>query len=462
MICCYIDRAAQVTLGQCATPLSQCLAGYWCTTDSLSIAANTCPPGQFAAAGQATCASCNCAAGYSCLIASVSSSGTACGIGQYGPGSTAPCTNCALGYYGASAALTAATCSGQCSAGYYCPAGSSNATANKCFGSRSTTAAWIRSVNASSSNVTLSMVSGTPLGTIVMSNTRTGMDVMCSDAPARLPSLLVSPNDGAGVIAAVAVADVNGDGAVDVVARLANGTVVAARNDGRFNFSTSPSVTLSRTASCSAVWDVNGDGLVDVVVWNVSGGAVGVWRSNGSLMSSSATYGFGIPGVGSGGATVVSVGVADLSGDGVLDIVIASTSSSGLWVGVTTSSGSFQDVTATQSPALFSSSASTCVVLGDVNSDGAVDVLMCKASSPPRLWLNNGAMMLSNWTDIGSQAVSSGCFGDVDNDGDVDLLLSGSDTRLYINDGTGLFTLWLTWSVSGVALLVDVNGDGRF
>ena len=316
-------------------------------------------------------------------------------------------------------------------------------------------------MNASSSNVTLSMVSGTPLGTIVMSNTRTGMDVMCSDASARLPALLVSPNEGAGAIAAVSVADMNGDGAVDVVARLANGTVVAARNDGRFNFSTSPSVTLSRTASCSAVWDVNGDGLVDVVVWNVSGGAVSVWRSNGSSMTSSATDSVGIPGVSSGGTTVVSVGVADLSGDGVLDAVIASTSSSGLWAGMTTSSTNFQDVTATQSSGLFSSSASTCVVLGDVNSDGAVDVLMCKASSPPRLWLNNGAMMLSNWTDIGSQAVSSGCFGDVDNDGDLDLLLSGSDSRLYTNDGTGMFTLWLTWSVSGVALLVDVNGDGR-
>ena len=317
-------------------------------------------------------------------------------------------------------------------------------------------------MNASSGDVTLSMVSGTPLGTIVMSNTRTGMDVMCSDAAARLPSLLVSPSGGAGVIAAVAVADTNGDGAMDVVARLVNGTVVAARNDGRFNFSSTPFVTLSRNASCSAVWDVNADGLVDAVVWDFAGG-VSVWRSNGSTMSSSSTYGAGIPGVGSGSSTaVVGVGLTDLSGDGVLDAVVASTSSSLLWAGVTTSSSStFRDVTSAQSPALFSSAASTCVVLGDVNSDGAVDVLMCKASSPPRLWLNNGAMMLSNWTDIGSQAVSSGCFGDVDNDGDLDLLLGGSDSRLYINDGTGLFTLWLTWSVSGVALLVDVNGDGR-
>lgn len=112
------------------------------------------------------------------------------------------------------------------------------------------------------------------------------------------------------------------------------------------------------------------------------------------------------------------------------------------------------------------------VALGDVNNDGLCDIYFCGLESPNALYLNKG-----DWTfeEITEQA-GVGCpdwftrgaaFADVDGDSDLDLLVTGSGTgtRLFLNNGEGMFELSSQTSLaartgSTTLALADVDNDG--
>jgi hypothetical protein len=123
-------------------------------------------------------------------------------------------------------------------------------------------------------------------------------------------------------VSSVAVADVNGDGRPDLL--LAGGAVIVMLGNGDGTFQ--PAKIYGRLANtislAIAVADVNGDGKLDVVTanFNVCGSctsSVGVLLGNGDgSFQSSVTYN-------SGGVFADSVVVADVNGDGKLDVVVA-------------------------------------------------------------------------------------------------------------------------------------------
>ncbi len=108
----------------------------------------------------------------------------------------------------------------------------------------------------------------------------------------------------------------------------------------------------------------------------------------------------------------------------------------------------------------------TSVTFGDVNNDGAPDVLVAGGY----LYLNDGS---GNFT-LSSQSFlelnySSSAFADVDNDGDLDVFITGRNSLndptsdLYLNDGNGDFTLSgevFTAVDFGDAAFSDVDNDG--
>ena len=96
------------------------------------------------------------------------------------------------------------------------------------------------------------------------------------------------------------------------------------------------------------------------------------------------------------------------------------------------------------------------MVLGDVDGDGDLDLLLARKSvlwcgALNGLFLNDGSGRFSDqsWRlprhFDNTQAVA---LGDLDGDGDLDVLCGnvwelyncGGDDRLYLNDGTGVFT----------------------
>lgn len=115
----------------------------------------------------------------------------------------------------------------------------------------------------------------------------------------------------------VGLADINGDGKVDLLTpRYIQDTVTIWRNDGAGTFPNAPLVSTGSYSVSIAVADVNRDGLLDLLVANVRDGTVSVCRGDG-------LGGF------SGGKELAAgwsasfVTAKDINGDGYLDIVVS-------------------------------------------------------------------------------------------------------------------------------------------
>ena len=114
------------------------------------------------------------------------------------------------------------------------------------------------------------------------------------------------------------------------------------------------------------------------------------------------------------------------------------------------------------------------LALGDIDNDGDADLLVLgeDSNNTPKttLYRNDGTGLFTEivGTPFENLRIGSIDFADVDNDGDLDVLISGSNnapayfTNLYLNDGTGNFTLDTTTPFpgqSGFCAFADVDGD---
>ena len=136
---------------------------------------------------------------------------------------------------------------------------------------------------------------------------------------------------GGGYITGLSVTDTNNDGKLDVlIHNNSNGTVVAARGngDGTFTTGTSYASLINTTPAYTGgnylqTGDLNGDGIVDMAV--ISNGyftaaqlQVRLGRADGTFGSATTTV------INPGGSTSgASFNMADMDGDGKLDIVFA-------------------------------------------------------------------------------------------------------------------------------------------
>ncbi|GAA4943149.1 hypothetical protein GCM10023314_15290 [Algibacter agarivorans] len=142
---------------------------------------------------------------------------------------------------------------------------------------------------------------------------------------------------------------------------------------------------------------------------------------------------------------------ADVDGDGDQDVIIT-----GLFIGGTTIAnlylndgiGNFALVPGTPFTPVYVST----VNFADVDGDNDMDVFITGEdggviSGVSELYINDGSGNFTLDTATTFNGIIRGhvSFGDVDNDGDQDVLINGSDgsnsiVKLFINDGTGIFT----------------------
>jgi hypothetical protein len=170
---------------------------------------------------------------------------------------------------------------------------------------------------------------------------------------------------------AVAIADVNGDGKADVLAGNSAGVGVLLGN-GDGTFQPESNYTLGGLGGSSiAVADVNGDGKLDVAAMDGESGNVSVLLGNGDgTFQSAVTYG------GATGLGTPTVALADVNGDGNLDLLAAtfqidSKGNGGIVVFLGNGNGTFQPGVAFASGGYYA----WALAVADVNGDGKPDVV---------------------------------------------------------------------------------------
>ncbi len=241
--------------------------------------------------------------------------------------------------------------------------------------------------------------------------------------------------------------DVDGDGDPDLVVGN-SGQNLLYLNDGTGTF-TDVTVThlpiVSDNTSAGVLGDVDGDGDLDLIFGNAygQGSQNRLYLNNGLGTFTDVTAGR-MP-VGNNNYGTASLALGDVDGDGALDLIVGKWGVPGYRcrLYLNNGAGTFTDVTATH--LMTGSFPTTSVALGDVNGDGHLDLVIGNGSQQNRLLLNNGTGTLTDATitrmPFDNDHTSSLALGDVDGDGDLDLVVGNvsQQSRLYLNNGAGTF-----------------------
>lgn len=259
---------------------------------------------------------------------------------------------------------------------------------------------------------------------------------------------------GGGVKAAVAVADLNDDGALEVLAGASDGKVYAWTANG------SPlagwPATLDpafRVLATPAVGDIDGDGQVDVVV-PLSNGKLYALQANGQLK---AGWPISLGGVqDSYNSQVInsSPRIADIDGDGQVEIVIGSTDRK---VYAFNGDGSVQWIFGT-GDMVFSTP-----VVADIDPAAAgLETAFGSGDSYFYVLDSNGELLWKRPTGWTLRASPSAA--DLDGDGTLELFIGGDDDKVWgwRNDGTPLdgWPQSTGGDVFAPVTVADTDGDG--
>jgi hypothetical protein len=282
------------------------------------------------------------------------------------------------------------------------------------------------------------------------------------------------------VQSSVALADMNGDGILDIIVTNScgyiddcmEGTVSVLYGNGDGTFKPTPTGGWSNgfLPVLTAVGDVNGDGKPDLLTVNICyeksicddftctcpvasvsillNDGWGYFRSGGVCKT--------------GAAWARAIATGDLNGDGKLDMVVVHDGAVSLLLG--SGQGSFQSPVVHYMAGLYVAS----VALADVNGDDKLDLLLANGypGSVSVLLGNGDGTFRSPWLYSLGDIASSLTVGDLNGDHKPDLIIAtGSGIAVLLGNGNGTFQSPATfgsrsdWSYT--AAIGDVNGDGK-
>ncbi len=260
----------------------------------------------------------------------------------------------------------------------------------------------------------------------------------------------------------IAMGDINGDGHLDVVTVNKNSGSFVWLNDGTGTLVDSGQLLGNSRSFGVALGDVDGDGDLDMAVANGDLNALQgnkIWLNDGS-----GTFTDSGQSLGSNASNGVELG--DVDGDGDLDMFVANTQS---WSGSTSSQGTRLWINDGSGHYLdsgqdFGSGTTLGIVMGDLDGDGDLDVVLAEGTYDVNdVWLNDGSGGYTNsGQDLGSNTYGVS-LGDMDGDGDLDVVFTNSGYRVWLNDGSATFSTTQYIFETGFSTanaLGDLDGDG--